>query len=151
MSPKLISVPDAPHLLAPLPLDDSNRMWPHVSHLYCAVLELSWRQKQFHFAFLRCSYFGMRRPSENDEIFGWDRNGFWKDEHIIVSEYLLIFSALLCCSLLIQHFTGHVWKCHYLPEAAATMILGMTISLTIRMAGINQSHITLCGPIFFCS
>ena len=77
----------------------------------------------------------MKRPSENDEIFGWDRNGFWKDEHIIVSEYLLIFSALLCCSLLIQHFTGHVWKCQYLPEAAATMMLGMTISLTIRLAG----------------
>ena len=79
----------------------------------------------------------MKRPSENDEIFGWDKNGFWKDEHIIVSEYLLIFSTLLCCSLLIQHFTGHVWKCKYLPEAAATMLLGMTISLTIRMAGKN--------------
>lgn len=80
-------------------------------------------------------HFSMKRPSENDEIFGWDKNGFWKDEHIIVSEYLLIFSALLCCSLLIQHFSGHVWKCQYLPEAAATMLLGMTVSLIIRLAG----------------
>lgn len=81
------------------------------------------------------------RSLEETFHWGWNTNGFTSDEHIIDSEYLLIFASLLCCSLLVQHYVGHVFKWQYLPEAAATMMVGMVISLIIRFSGgYNNNH-----------
>jgi hypothetical protein len=81
------------------------------------------------------------RSLEETFLWGWSKNGFTSDEHIVDSEYLLIFAAVLCCSLLVQHFVGHVYKWQYLPEAAATMLVGMMISLIIRFSGgYNNIH-----------
>jgi hypothetical protein len=75
------------------------------------------------------------RSLTEEFVWGWSKNGFTSDEHIVDSEYLLIFALVVSCSLLVQHFVGHVFKWQYIPEAAATMLVGMIISLIIRFSG----------------
>lgn len=99
----------------------------------------------------------MKRLS-NDE-FGWNKDGFWSDEHIITSEYLLIFSMLLVCTLLTQYIVGHYWKCKNLPEAASAMLVGMTLSGIINLSGgydnnddgneFNMALLSFSSNVFF--
>ena len=66
------------------------------------------------------------------EVFGWEYKAFTRDSHVILSEYLLIFSVLLCCCLILQHKVHSVWKWRYLPESGATLLLSMLLGLAIR-------------------
>ena len=61
--------------------------------------------------------------------FGWETNAFQKNEHVVISVRLLIFSTLLAVSLILQHFVINIWKWKYLPEAGVTMLLGMSIGI----------------------
>lgn len=70
-----------------------------------------------------------------EETFGFENYAFTREEEVIVAEYLLVFIVLLCVTLLLQFHVGRVWHWHYLPESGATMLLGMAISLIIRLAG----------------
>lgn len=72
---------------------------------------------------------------EDTFLWGWTKNGFVMDQHVIVSECFLILAGILCCSLSIQHFVNHVYKWQYLPEIAAPVMAGMIISLIIRISG----------------
>jgi sodium/hydrogen exchanger 8 len=76
---------------------------------------------------------------------GWSKEAFTENEHVIISEYLLIFMVLLASSTILQYFIGKVLKWHFIPEAAATLILGMVIGVMIRLCGgydnVNE-HVT---------
>ena len=75
------------------------------------------------------------RP-QTDEIYGFEGSAWYHDPHVVTSEYLLIFATLIVVSVVIQHLVekSHHLK-RYLPEAAATMLLGMFVGLCIRLAG----------------
>ena len=78
----------------------------------------------------------MQRPPWGDhDFYGWQTNAFEEDHHVIVSLYLLIFSLILCTSLVVQYLIGHVWHLKRLPEAAGTMLVGMAIGGIIRLSG----------------
>lgn len=57
-----------------------------------------------------------RSLEETTFLWGWTKNGFIMDEHVIISEYFLIFAGILCCSLFVQHYVKHIYKLQYLPE-----------------------------------
>jgi Sodium/hydrogen exchanger family len=78
----------------------------------------------------------MQRPPWGDhDFYGWKTNAFEEDRHVIVSLYLLIFSLILCTSLVVQYLIGHVWHLKRLPEAAGTMLVGIAIGGIIRLSG----------------
>jgi NhaP-type Na+/H+ or K+/H+ antiporter len=76
------------------------------------------------------------RLVQTDEIYGFEGSAWYNDPHVVMSEYLLIFATLIVASVVVQHL---IEKSHnikrYLPEAAATMLLGMLLGLCIRLAG----------------
>mmetsp|Transcript_19329 Transcript_19329/g.26576 ORF Transcript_19329/g.26576 Transcript_19329/m.26576 type:complete len:190 (-) Transcript_19329:2074-2643(-) len=61
-------------------------------------------------------------------------DSFEQDGHVIMSEYLLIFSLLLGVCLILQYFVKHVWKLKYLPDSGATLLLGIVIGGAIRFS-----------------
>lgn len=85
------------------------------------------------------------------EVFGWEQHGFTRSEEIVISEYLLVFLLLLCITLMLQYHVSRVWHLHYLPEAGATMILGMFISGIIRLSGKDTSSGEGSGQLGFNS
>jgi len=56
-----------------------------------------------------------------------ESDSFEQDSHVIMSEYLLIFSLLLGVCLMLQYFVKNVWKSKYLPDSGATLLLGIFI------------------------
>jgi NhaP-type Na+/H+ or K+/H+ antiporter len=74
-------------------------------------------------------------PDESRDFFGFETDAFYNDSHVIMSEYLVIFTAMISLSLLIQHVVKSSWKITFLPDAAISMIVGMGISGCIRIAG----------------
>lgn len=76
------------------------------------------------------------RP-QTDEIYGFEgTSAFYHDPHVVISEYLLIFASLIVASVVLQHLIEKSNRIkRYLPEAAATMLLGMLVGLCIRLGG----------------
>ena len=70
-----------------------------------------------------------------DHFLGWNLSAFRGDEHVIVSSYLLILTLLLLLGLTIQHVLTNIWKCTWIPNAGANIVLGMIIGFIIRVAG----------------
>lgn len=70
-----------------------------------------------------------------EQVFGWEKNGFTRSEHVENAEYLLCFILLLIATFILQHYVSKVWHLMYLPEAGATIMLGMFISIFIRASG----------------
>ena len=66
-------------------------------------------------------------------IFGWEEGAFLHNEHVVLSENLLLFTCLLCCCLLIQYFIAHKWKQKYIPEAGSVILLSMLVGGIIRL------------------
>lgn len=88
------------------------------------------------------------------EVFGWEYKAFTRDSHVILSEYLLIFSVLLCLCLVLQHKVHSVWKWRYLPESGATLLLSMLLGVVIRCtytggANFNLTHLGF-SPRYVC-
>jgi sodium/hydrogen exchanger 8 len=63
---------------------------------------------------------------------GWDLVAFHEDQHVLTSEYLVISALLLVASLALQHMIGAIWKLTFLPEATASMLLGMCVGAALR-------------------
>ena len=76
-----------------------------------------------------------RSLAESVTVFGWDTTAFRTDHHVIISEYLLVFSVLLTISLLLQHYWTKRWKCTSMPEAGVTILLGVAVSFLIYSTG----------------
>eukprot|EP01035_Chromulina_nebulosa_P002066 gene2066-2782_t len=73
---------------------------------------------------------------------GWKRpESFSTDNHIVMSEYLLIFSTLLGLSLTLHYFVTYKWKLKFLPEAGVTLLLGIVFGGIMKLAliAINSS------------
>ena len=66
-------------------------------------------------------------------IFGWEEGAFLHNEHVVLSENLLLFTCLLCCCLLMQYFIAHKWKQKYIPEAGSVILLSMLVGGIIRL------------------
>ena len=66
-------------------------------------------------------------------IFGWEEGAFLHNEHVVLSENLLLFTCLLCCCLLMQYFIAHKWKQKYIPEAGSVILLSMFVGGIIRL------------------
>lgn len=63
---------------------------------------------------------------------GWKSpESFSTDNHIVMSEYLLIFSTLLGISMILHYFVSHKWKIKWLPEAGSTLLLGIIAGISI--------------------
>ena len=71
---------------------------------------------------------------------GWKRpESFSTDNHIVMSEYLLIFSTLLGLSLTLHYFVTFKWKIKFLPEAGVTLLLGIIFGNTLASTYISSS------------
>jgi sodium/hydrogen exchanger 8 len=83
-------------------------------------------------------------PFKDDEFLGWSKKAFASDEHVVLSEYLLIFTIVLVGSLILQYYVGHVQKlCKDIPEAAATLLLGMVVGLVIKICSSSEPSSSL--------
>ena len=65
-------------------------------------------------------------------------DNFLHDKHVIVSGGLFLVCLLCVCSLLLQYHISHVWKLIHIPEAVATMTIGMSISAILRFTGVYE-------------
>jgi sodium/hydrogen exchanger 8 len=93
----------------------------------------------------------LTEKEKDPEVIGYEKYGFTRTDEIITAEYLLLFLALFCLSLVLQFYVGKVWKLHYLPESGATVLLGMFVGGLIRLVG-NDTSDSLLGfdaTIFF--
>jgi sodium/hydrogen exchanger 3 len=72
--------------------------------------------------------------SNQNDFYGWEKNAFTREEHVIVSEYILIFMVIMCCSFLLQYYVKHVWKSKWLPESGATLAFTMLIGGILRLS-----------------
>lgn len=81
------------------------------------------------------SYTNISKHWESDEMFGWSKSSFVRDGHVVLSEYLLIFTSLMCSSFILQYFMGSIWKSKFLPGTGVSMLLGMIVSAIIRLSG----------------
>ena len=73
--------------------------------------------------------------STSGTLFGWDTTAFRTDEHVIISEYLLLFSFLLLVCLVLQHYWSKLWKISFIPEAGVTIAVGILVSFMIFISG----------------
>ena len=78
---------------------------------------------------------GGHEEEGEDDVFGWERHAFTRNEEVQLAEYLLLFITLLCAALVLQFFVGKVWKFHLLTESGAVVLLGMLIGGVIRLGG----------------
>ena len=76
------------------------------------------------------------RP-DTEDFYGWETDSFTRDPHVVTSSYLLIFALLIVTCTVIQHMLAHLRSPikKYLPEAAATMLVGMLVGGIIRVSG----------------
>eukprot|EP01041_Mallomonas_annulata_P006584 gene6584-13318_t len=95
-------------------------------------------------------------PKLPKEIFGWSKEAFTEDPHVVLSEYLLIFIILVLIALIAQFYVGKVLKWKYFPEIGATILLGMVVSGILRLSGANTSNnldgvgiLGFSSPVFF--
>lgn len=96
------------------------------------------REKQNKFVcvpFNRMNYFqginssAMRILSE--DFYGWEGKAFWSDQHVINSEYLLVFGLLISSSILCQQALS---KITFFPSAAVAMTVGIAAGIIIRLS-----------------
>ena len=83
---------------------------------------------------------GEEEDPEGEELFGWEKHAFTREQEVIVAEYLLLFFVLLVSTLLLQFYVGKILKFTYLPESAATILWGMFIGGIIRASGADTSN-----------
>ena len=87
------------------------------------------------------------RP-DTEDFYGWETDAFIRDPHVVTSTYLLIFAVLIVTCTVIQHVLAHLRSPikKYLPEAAATMMIGMAVGGIIRVSGgYDQPIVTTTG------
>ncbi len=65
-------------------------------------------------------------------LFGWEENAFTNNQHVVTSEYLIVFSILLFASVALQHYVHTVWKLKCIPESGATLLMNMIVGLLLR-------------------
>lgn len=95
-----------------------------------------------------------RTLAEEETEFGWDKYANSREEHVIKAEYICVFLVLLITTLMLQFYVGHKWHITWLPEAGATVLLGMFISGLIRAAGNdtssgNTAYLGFDSTVFF--
>jgi Sodium/hydrogen exchanger family len=72
-----------------------------------------------------------------DDILGFSTHD--EEPHIVIAQFGLIFVGLMFCCFVVQYYVGHVWKLSWLPEAAAVMLVGMSVGLCMNLAGAYTS------------
>lgn len=63
---------------------------------------------------------------------GWETKAFFADEHVVLSENVLIFTTLLAICLVAQYLTT-LWNLKYVSPSAVTVLLSMVIGGIIRL------------------
>ena len=89
----------------------------------------------------------MAIPNFNDS-FGWENNAFTEDIHVVISEYILIFTLLICLSLIIQYYIGHIYKLKYLSESGGVLILGLIFGAIMNATFHSLNKNELFDPTF---
>eukprot|EP01038_Epipyxis_sp_PR26KG_P009173 gene9173-12371_t len=81
-----------------------------------------------------------------DDVFGWESNGFTSNEHIVTSEYLLIFTVLLVIAITIANISHSKYNISVIPESGIMMIMGMIFGGILRIGMPNASTTDLFDP-----
>jgi NhaP-type Na+/H+ or K+/H+ antiporter len=80
------------------------------------------------------------RMTETNFVFGWEVDAFTQNEHVVVSENLLLFTSLFCCCLVLQYLVGQKWNIRYFPEAVATILFSSFVGGIIRAVAYRSEH-----------